>query len=85
MFIVMIVVAAIVLSKTIVGRYTFSIGSNEAATALSGVNVTKWKIIIYAMSGLFVGHRRRALRVPAQLGPARRAAWASSSRRSPPS
>ena len=55
LFIVMIVVAAIVLSKTIVGRYTFSIGSNEAATALSGVNVTKWKIIIYAMSGLFVG------------------------------
>ena len=55
LFIVMIVLAAIVLSKTIVGRYTFSIGSNEAATALSGVNVTKWKIIIYAMSGLFVG------------------------------
>ncbi len=55
LFIVMIVVAAIVLSKTIVGRYTFSIGSNEAATELSGVNVTKWKIIIYSMSGLFVG------------------------------
>jgi len=54
-FILMIVVAAIVLSRTIVGRYTFSIGSNEAATALSGVNVTKWKIIIYSMSGLFVG------------------------------
>jgi ribose transport system permease protein len=54
-FIVMIVIAAIVLSKTIVGRYTFSIGSNEAATALSGVHVTKWKIIIYTISGLFVG------------------------------
>lgn len=54
-FIVMIVLAAIVLSKTIVGRYTFAIGSNEAATALSGVNVVKWKIIIYTMSGLFVG------------------------------
>ena len=54
-FIVMIVIAAIVLSKTILGRYTFSIGSNEGATALSGVNVTKWKIVIYTMSGLFVG------------------------------
>jgi ribose transport system permease protein len=54
-FIVLIVVAAIVLSKTIVGRYTFSIGSNEAATALSGVNVVKWKIIIYSLSGVFVG------------------------------
>ena len=54
-FLVLILIAAIVLSKTIIGRYTFSIGSNEAATALSGVNVVKWKIIIYSMAGLFVG------------------------------
>ena len=44
-----------ILAKTIVGRYAFSIGSNEAATALSGVNVVRWKIILYSMSGLFVG------------------------------
>ncbi|KQX08553.1 ribose ABC transporter permease [Leifsonia sp. Root1293] len=54
-FIVMIIVAAILLSRTIIGRYTFSIGSNEAATALSGVNVRRWKIIIYTLAGLFVG------------------------------
>lgn len=54
-FIVMIVVAAVLLSKTIVGRYAFSIGSNEAATALSGINVQRWKIVIYTMAGLFVG------------------------------
>lgn len=54
-FALMIVIAAVVLSKTILGRYTFSIGSNEAATALSGVNVTRWKIVIYTLSGLFVG------------------------------
>ena len=54
-FIVMIVIASLLLSKTIVGRYTFSIGSNEAATALSGVNVRRWKIIVYTMAGLFVG------------------------------
>lgn len=54
-FIIMIVIAALLLSKTIVGRYTFSIGSNEAATALSGVNVRRWKIAIYTISGLFVG------------------------------
>ena len=54
-FLVLVVVAAVVLSKTIIGRYTFSIGSNEAATALSGVNVVKWKIIIYSLAGLFVG------------------------------
>ncbi|GAB3162318.1 ABC transporter permease [Myceligenerans halotolerans] len=54
-FIVMIVVAAVILSRTIVGRYAFSIGSNEAATALSGVNVRRWKILVYTLSGLFVG------------------------------
>ena len=54
-FIILIIVAAIILSKTIIGRYAFSIGSNEAATALSGVNVVKWKILIYSMAGLFVG------------------------------
>lgn len=54
-FIVMIIVAAVLLSKTILGRYTFSIGSNEAATALSGVNVRRWKITIYTLAGLFVG------------------------------
>jgi ribose transport system permease protein len=54
-FLVLIVVAAVILAKTIVGRYAYSIGSNEAATALSGVNVVKWKITIYSMAGLFVG------------------------------
>ncbi|MGZ0712236.1 ABC transporter permease (plasmid) [Coraliomargarita sp. W4R53] len=54
-FIVMIIVAGLLLSKTIIGRYTFSIGSNEDATALSGVNVNRWKIMIYTLSGLFVG------------------------------
>ena len=54
-FLALTVVAALILGKTIVGRYAFSIGSNEAATALSGVNVTRWKITIYTLSGLFVG------------------------------
>jgi ribose transport system permease protein len=54
-FLGVIVIAAFVLSKTLLGRYAFSIGSNEAATALSGVSVKRWKIAIYTMSGLFVG------------------------------
>ena len=44
-----------ILTKTIIGRYTFAIGSNEEATALSGVNVTKWTIIIYSVAGIFTG------------------------------
>ncbi|AKU15646.1 ABC transporter permease [Luteipulveratus mongoliensis] len=49
------VVAGVVLSKTVLGRYTYSIGSNEDATALSGINVRKWKLIIYTLAGLFTG------------------------------
>jgi ribose transport system permease protein len=54
-FLVLTVVSATLLGKSIIGRYAFSIGSNEAATALSGVNVVKWKITIYSLAGLFVG------------------------------
>jgi len=48
-------VAWILLNKTILGRYTFALGSNEEATRLSGVNVDRWKIIVYAVDGLFIG------------------------------
>lgn len=52
---VLAIVAYFVLSKTILGRYTFVIGSNEEATRLSGVDTRRWKIIIYTVSGLFTG------------------------------
>ena len=49
------VICAVVLNKTLLGRYTYSIGSNEEATALSGINVRRWKIVIYTLAGLFIG------------------------------
>jgi len=51
----MAVIGGIILNKTIIGRYTYAIGSNEEATRLSGVNVNKWKIIIYSLAGVFTG------------------------------
>ena len=48
-------VAWVLLNKTILGRYTFALGSNEEATRLSGVNVNRWKIVVYVVDGLFVG------------------------------
>lgn len=48
-------IAAVILGKSILGRYTFSIGSNEEATSISGINVRKWKILIYTLSGMFTG------------------------------
>lgn len=47
--------AGLILSKTVIGRYCFAIGSNEEAVRLSGVNVTFWKTVIYTVGGVFVG------------------------------
>lgn len=49
------VVGGVVLNRTLLGRYAYAIGSNEEATALSGIDVRKWKIVIYVLSGLFIG------------------------------
>ncbi|MGP4115236.1 ABC transporter permease [Streptomyces sp. 4N509B] len=48
-------IAGVLLTKTLLGRYTYSIGSNEEATALSGIDVRRWKIAIYTFAGLFIG------------------------------
>ncbi len=49
------VVCAVVLNKTALGRYTFALGSNEEAVRLSGVNVDRWKTIVYTFSGGICG------------------------------
>lgn len=41
--------------KNKIGRYILSIGSNEEATRLSGINTQKYKIIAYTISGMFAG------------------------------
>lgn len=48
-------VGSFILSRTILGRYTFALGSNEEATRLSGVNVDTWKIAVYTLCGTFAG------------------------------
>lgn len=49
------IVAGFILDKTVLGRYTFSIGSNEEATRLSGVRVAAWKTAVYTLCGMFAG------------------------------
>jgi len=49
------IIGSILLTRTLVGRYNFAIGSNEEATRLSGVNVRNWKVAIYTIAGLFTG------------------------------
>lgn len=40
-----------VLKHTRIGRYIYALGGNEAATQLSGINVNKIKIFVFAVSG----------------------------------
>ncbi len=47
--------ASYILSRTVLGRYCFALGSNEEAVRLSGVNTDRWKIAIYSLSGAIVG------------------------------
>jgi ribose transport system permease protein len=56
--IIMIIVAVLchfILKKTRVGRYTYAIGSNEEAARLSGIRVTRVKILAYVACALCAG------------------------------
>ncbi|MTH34079.1 ABC transporter permease [Paracoccus limosus] len=44
-----------ILGRTVLGRYTFALGSNEEAVRLSGVNTDRWKMAIYALAGGICG------------------------------
>ncbi|MGP9788877.1 ABC transporter permease [Roseinatronobacter sp. NSM] len=48
-------VVAFILNRTVLGRYTYALGSNEEAVRLSGVNTAAWKTAIYTLSGAIVG------------------------------
>lgn len=52
-FVLLTVVAALLLGKTLLGRYALAIGSNEEATRLSGINVRGWKMLVYVTAGVF--------------------------------
>jgi ribose transport system permease protein len=45
------VLGYVVLRRTRLGRYTYSIGSSLQATVFSGVNVPRYLVLIYAVSG----------------------------------
>ncbi len=45
----------IILTRTRMGRYIFAIGSNKEAARLSGVNVERWEMSAYVVSGIAAG------------------------------
>jgi ribose transport system permease protein len=55
MMLALYLLAYLVLTRTVFGRYMYAIGGNEEATALAGVKVRLWKTVVYAISGLSAG------------------------------
>lgn len=49
--IVLAVIFSLILSKTVFGRQVYALGGNEDAARLSGLNTTKLKVFVYAISG----------------------------------
>ena len=54
-FIVMAFVSYILLNYTSFGKYAYAIGGNETAAYVSGINVNKYKILVYTYAGLLAG------------------------------
>ncbi|MEO1844823.1 MAG: ABC transporter permease [Akkermansiaceae bacterium] len=53
--IVLLVVVAVTMRYTVLGRYIFALGSNESTARLCGVPVTRCRILIYTLSGILMG------------------------------
>nr|WP_081214343.1 ABC transporter permease [Moorella thermoacetica] len=48
----LLILSHLLLNNTIFGLYTYAIGSNEQAAMISGINVNKYKVLIYIYAGL---------------------------------
>jgi ribose transport system permease protein len=46
---------AVLLRYTVLGRYCYALGSNEATARLCGIRVERTKIILYTLAGLLTG------------------------------
>lgn len=53
--VVVVAICAFVLQKTTFGRRVYAIGGNETAASVSGIQVKKYRVIVYAIAGLLAG------------------------------
>ena len=54
-FLLLAGLVALLLRYTLLGRYCYAAGSNEATARLCGINVHRTKLAIYTLAGLFAG------------------------------
>lgn len=53
--ILILAVAIFLMKRTTLGIYFYAIGANEEGTHMAGINVTRYKILAFTISGLFTG------------------------------
>jgi ribose/xylose/arabinose/galactoside ABC-type transport system permease subunit len=49
------VLLALALRYSLLGRYTYAIGSNEATTRVCGINVLAVEMVVYTLAGMVTG------------------------------
>jgi len=54
-FVVITLILAFVLTRTVFGRRVYAIGGNETAAKVSGINVEKIKLLVYTLCGFLAG------------------------------
>ncbi len=54
-FVIVIIICAFVLSKTVYGRHVYACGGNLQAARVAGINTTFVRISVYAIAGLLAG------------------------------
>ena len=50
-----VLIAQLILARTVLGRYMVAIGTNEEAVRLSGINPRRIKLTVFAISGFLAG------------------------------
>ncbi|WP_067037340.1 ABC transporter permease [Allomuricauda sp. CP2A] len=49
---VVVAIAMVITRKTVFGRHIYAVGGNESAARLSGININKVKVWVYAIAGI---------------------------------
>lgn len=54
-FVLVAVLFHVLLTKTVYGRRTYAIGSNEEAARIAGINIARHKVLVYTIAGGLAG------------------------------
>lgn len=54
-YLLMCLIAYIVLRRTKMGVYVYALGGNEDSVRYVGINVKKYKVLVYVMAGIYTG------------------------------